>query len=113
MRWNVASRGTSYEHRLCNQMCTQIHRVMSQNKSWRQAVRTLRYMAHDTLASLGRGPPESATNECSSKYLIVKVEISMAPDCTLDIQLLNYTTWRYICVIHKLDAASNGSGNRM
>lgn len=86
---------------------------MPQNKNWWRAVRTVRYTAHDTLASLGRGPPESDTNECSSKYLIVKVEISVAPDCALDIQLLNYTAWIYNCVIHKLDAGSNGSGNRM
>ncbi|CAH0727707.1 unnamed protein product, partial [Brenthis ino] len=94
-------------------MCTQILRLMPQNKSCCQSVRTVRCEADGTLASLGRGPPESDTNECSPKYLIVKVEISMALDCTLDIQLLNYMAWRYICVIYNLDAGSNGSGNKM
>lgn len=78
---------------------------MLQNKSGHQAVDTLSTAADDTLASLGRGPPESDTNECSPKYLIVKVDIPVALDCTLDIQLLNYMGWRYIfCVIHNLDA---------
>lgn len=83
-------------------MCTETLSLMPQNTRASRAVGTLRIAVDDTLASLGRGPPESDTNECSPKYLIVKVEISVALDRTLDIQLLNYTGWRYICVIHEL-----------
>lgn len=75
---------------------------MPQNTRACRAVGTLRIAVDGTLSSLGLGPPESHTNECSPKYLIVKVEISVAPYRTLDIQLLNYTGWRYICVIHEL-----------
>ncbi|VVC96419.1 unnamed protein product [Leptidea sinapis] len=37
------------------------------------------------LTSLGRDPPESNTRECRPKYLIVKVEISVASDTLLQI----------------------------
>ncbi|CAH2107537.1 unnamed protein product [Euphydryas editha] len=72
---------------------------MLQNKNGRQADDTLGTADDGTLASLGRGPPESDTNKCSLKYLIVKVDIPLALDCTLDIQLLNYTGWRFILLI--------------
>lgn len=40
-------------------------------------LKTTRIKSGNKLACLGRSPPESYTNECRPKFLIVKVEISM------------------------------------
>lgn len=77
MRRHASLGNASYEHPKRYQICTQTLSLTSQNTMIHHVVVTILFETSDILASLGRGPPESDTNECRPKYLIVKVEISI------------------------------------